>query len=575
MNHHVIRTCAAIAALVLFGLVPGRIGLAQTPPAGEWLTWGYDQERSGWNKGETTLSRENVPGMLLQWSARLTTQPRETTLSTLTAPLVAESVATSQGAKTLVFVVGADDTVFAIDAESGKVVWQKSFPNSLTPPQPASWLCANTQNSTPVIDRQKAIIYLNTSDGKLRGLSLSTGEERMTPTDFVTPFARNWSLNLIDDVVYSSTARGCGGAIANISAMDVTDPKQPRLSRLYTSGGRPAGAWGRGGVVKVPKGILAQTADGLYDPAGGIYGETVMALAPRELRIIDSFTPSNWKYLNAKDLDLGSASPTVFPFQGRTLAASIAKEGVLYLLDTNALGGADHSTPLYQSARLGNDEEMLGGRGVWGAISTAQDTQGRRFVYVPMWGPPSKTAPAFKYSYGDPSNGSIMAFQILGEGEKVSLVPSWISRDMHVPDPPVVANGVVYAIQTGENTVQNPNPGGDVRTTPPAGRAGAGPAGAPAGADGGGAGGRGRQAGSPAPARGAAGRGDASAAARFRATPVTNLVLYAFDAETGKQLYSSEKTIPGWVHYSEPVVAAGKVFVVSWDAHVYAFGLKK
>jgi hypothetical protein len=29
------------------------------------------------------------------------------------------------------------------------------------------------------------------------------------------------------------------------------------------------------------------------------------------------------------------------------------------------------------------------------------------------------------------------------------------------------------------------------------------------------------------------------------------------------------------VHYSEPVVAAGKVFVVTWDAHVYAFGLKR
>ena len=39
--------------------------------------------------------------------------------------------------------------------------------------------------------------------------------------------------------------------------------------------------------------------------------------------------------------------------------------------------------------------------------------------------------------------------------------------------------------------------------------------------------------------------------------------------------YSSEKIIQGWVHYGEPVVAAGKVFVVTWDAHVYAFGLKR
>lgn len=63
-------------------------------------------------------------------------------------------------------------------------------------------------------------------------------------------------------------------------------------------------------------------------------------------------------------------------------------------------------------------------------------------------------------------------------------------------------------------------------------------------------------------------------AAKFRATPVSNLILYAFDAETGKQLYSSKKIISNWVHFTEPVVAFGKVFVVTHDAHVYAFGVK-
>src|SRR5712692_8409712 len=506
-----VKACSAIAVLVLVSLLLPPAGSAQAPPASDWLTWGYDQERSGWNRAETTLSKENVSGLVLQWSAHLSTPPREVALSTLTAPLVVEGVTTSQGRRTLVFVIGSDDTVFAIDADSGKVVWQKAFPNTLMPPQTATWLCSNTQNSTPVIDNQRGIIYLNTSDGKLRGLSLSTGDERVTPVDFVTPFARNWSLNLIDDVIYSPTARGCGGAISNISAMDVSDPARPQLSRLYTSGGKPAGAWGRGGVVRGPKGIITQTADGLYDPAAGIYGETVLALAPNELRIVDSFTPSNWKYLNSRDLDLGSTGPVVFPFHGRTLVATIAKEAVLYLLDANALGGRDHSTPLYQWGRLGNDEEMLGGRGVWGSIATAADPQGRRFLYVPMWGPPSKSAPAFKFANGDAPKGSVMAFELSAEGDRLSLVPTWISRDMRVPDPPVVANGVVYAVQTGENTVQNPGRGGDVRVDPDAA--------------GGAARGRG----------GAANAASAQAAAKFRATPVSNLVLYAFDAQTGKQ----------------------------------------
>jgi len=552
--------CFWIAPLVLLSTSYG-----QSTPARDWVTWGYDQERTGWNRGETILSKDNVSRLELKWSAQLATVPKELVLSTLTSPLVAEGVSTPQGRKTLVFVAGSDDTVYAIDADTGKISWQKAFPNQLTPRQPTTWLCSNSQNATPVIDKEKAILYLNTSDGKLRGLALSNGEDRIPPTDFVTPYARNWSLNLIDDVIYSPSARGCGGAMANLAAMDVGDASHLRLSRFYLSGGRPSGPWGRGGVVRGPKGIYTQTADGLFDPGSGIYGETVLALAPKELRVVDSFTAPNWQYLNAKDLDLGAAGPVVFPFQKWTLVASAAKEGVLYLLDANALGGglAQHSKPLYQSARLGNDEELLGGRGVWGAMATYEDPQGRRFLYVPMWGPPSKNVPAFQYSYSDAPHGSVMAFQISTEGDKLSLIPAWISRDMHVPDPPVVANGVVYAIQTGENTVQNPGrPGGDsVGGAPGRGPAPGSPAAAPTG-------GRGPAA-NPAAAAAAA-----LQSAKFRATPVSNLILYAFDAETGKQLYSSERIIPNWVHFSEPVVAAGKVFVVTWDAHIYAFGLK-
>ena len=62
---------------------------------------------------------------------------------------------------------------------------------------------------------------------------------------------------------------------------------------------------------------------------------------------------------------------------------------------------------------------------------------------------------------------------------------------------------------------------------------------------------------------------------KLRSTPVSNMVLTAYDAETGKRLWTSGKTLNDWVHFSEPVVALGKVFVVTHDARVIAFGLKK
>src|SRR4029077_20163711 len=109
-------------------LVPAAAA-AQAPGASantnEWLTFGYDAQRSGWNSAETTLSPANVKRLKLLWNSQLPTPPQDTSLSTLTSPLVAQV-----DGKTLLFTVGIDDTLYALDADGGKIVWQKGFPNT-------------------------------------------------------------------------------------------------------------------------------------------------------------------------------------------------------------------------------------------------------------------------------------------------------------------------------------------------------------------------------------------------------------------------------------------------------------
>jgi outer membrane protein assembly factor BamB len=227
---------------------------SQSASTSEWVTWGYDQERTGWNKSETTLSKDNVSRLELKWTAQLSTPPNYVVSSTLTAPLVV-SATTPQGPKTFVVVEGSDDTVYAIYADTGRVAWQHRFPNNLTPKKEATTLCPNTQNATPVVDEAAGIIYLNTTDGKLRGLNLLDGEDRIPATDYIPPFARNWSFNLIDNVVYTSLGRGCNQAIAQIDAMDMSDPAR-HVATFFTGAARVAGAWGRGGVVRGPKETL-------------------------------------------------------------------------------------------------------------------------------------------------------------------------------------------------------------------------------------------------------------------------------------------------------------------------------
>jgi hypothetical protein len=510
-------TGVAISLAFWLVMVPG-FAAAQS----EWLTWGHDPERSGSNPDEKILNKDNVSQLEVKWTAQISTAPKEYVLSTMTAPVVA-NVNTPQGPVARLFLVGSDNTVFAIEAATGKIAWQKAIPNPLQPPQKGDYRCPNTQNATPAIDKEAGIIYVSTSDGKLRGMSLLDGEDRIPPTNFTDPFARNWSLNLIDGVIYSPTARGCLGMQSHFTALDLNDPVRHALE-YYTNTGITSGAWGRGGLVRGPKGILAQTADGPYDPGAGKFGNTVVALTPKTFRLQDTFTPANWEYLNKTDLDLGSANPVVFPFQKWTLVTSAGKESVINLLDANNLGGADHHTPLYTSPRWGNDEAKLHDRGIWG-MTTWQDPQGRRWLYVPMLGPPAKDAPKFQQSWGPADQGSIMAFEVrLDTADltkaKPTLVPMWQSRDMHAPEPPTVANGVVYALLSGKTSDESR---GAIK--------------APAGVD-------------------------------------PNAVLYALDAETGLELYSSNKLIDSFTHFNEPVVAGGQVYICTWDGKVYAFGLK-
>jgi outer membrane protein assembly factor BamB len=52
-------------------------------------------------------------------------------------------------------------------------------------------------------------------------------------------------------------------------------------------------------------------------------------------------------------------------------------------------------------------------------------------------------------------------------------------------------------------------------------------------------------------------------------------VLYAFDAKTGKTLYTSGDAMTKWTHFSGLAVADGRVYAVDHDSRLYCFGLKE
>jgi outer membrane protein assembly factor BamB len=540
---------------------------AQSGGSREWLTWGGDAERSGWNRGEIALSKQSVRRLGLKWTAQIDKAVSieiESGNSMLTTPLVAQGVRTPQGSRSVVYTLAPSNTLAALDAATGAPIWRRTFDHTVDPAVPPNWICTNMSTATPVIDKAKNIIYMLAADGRLHGVDLASGEAKLIPPpQFVTPYSRNWSLNLIDGVMYTTVGRGCGngpvpgaplppaGTIregaaapppvaAHMIAMDLNNPTHP-ITRFFTSTARPNGAWSRAGLAWAHGSLFVQTADGVWNPPQGLWGQTLLRLAPKTLQVLDYFTPSNLEVLNANDLDYGSGGTLGFTFRNRDLVVSAGKDGTIYLLDATSLGGADHRTPLF-SIKAGNDELSYASMGVWGSPSTFVNARNERWVYFPMWGPPSKDV-KFERTHGDARDGSIMAFQVVLQGEKPVLVPKWVSRNLAVPDSPVFANGIIYAISTGENTLQ--------RHTDPRFHAIYQKPGAP-----------------PLPKTGAM-------TAEERGQNTTHTILYALDAETGEELYSSGNAIDDWTHLSSVTVADGQVYVTTRKTNVYAFALAK
>ncbi|MEJ1964818.1 MAG: choice-of-anchor D domain-containing protein [Gammaproteobacteria bacterium] len=72
------------------------------------------------------------------------------------------------------------------------------------------------------------------------------------------------------------------------------------------------------------------------------FSESALKLDPANgLRLIDWFTPGNWSALDLADHDLSGSGPLLLP--GTNLLAGGGKAGVLYVLDTDKLGGFDAS----------------------------------------------------------------------------------------------------------------------------------------------------------------------------------------------------------------------------------------
>jgi outer membrane protein assembly factor BamB len=499
------------------------VAAAASACAGDWLTFGHDPQRSGWAEDETELSPKTVSALELQW--KVTVNNKFYSLSALTAPVGGAQIHTTKGVRSVIYVAGIGGGIFALDARTGEQLWTRTLRATLTARKgglEGTFLCPEGITATPVIDKESGVLYTIAADGALYGLDLGSGAVRYGPVQFIAPFSKSWSLNLVQGNVFTTVSLGCGNGRSGVYAMDIQDPRRPIARQALLSKAYTAGIWGRGGPVIGKNGkVYGGTADGDTNPEAGDYSSTVVAVSQSDLSVADYFMPRNWGYLKKADLDIGSASPVWFTWNNHNLLAHGSKEGVVYLMDADNLGGKDHQTALFTSTRLGNeDQSCCEGAGIWGGLSASRDEEGQTWVYVPMGGAPAANGPKFPRTNGDNHHGSIMSFKVVSDPKTGNPVldPAWISGDFNLPDPIAIANGVLFALSTGENPVQHGDESKRFLNTHPA-------------------------------------------------------MLKALDAHTGKELYNSGASMTSWVHFSGLAIVDGRVYAVDHDSNVYCFGV--
>src|ERR1051326_1494447 len=109
-----------------------------------WTTYGADPQRSGWEKTDAAISKETVKDFQLLWKMKLESQPN----TSIMPPLILGRLISYRGFKELAFVGTGSDMVYAIDADLGKMFWQKHLEYSVAEPQAAGSASMRSEEHT-------------------------------------------------------------------------------------------------------------------------------------------------------------------------------------------------------------------------------------------------------------------------------------------------------------------------------------------------------------------------------------------------------------------------------------------
>jgi outer membrane protein assembly factor BamB len=486
---------------------------AQGRGGGAWTTVGGDAQRTASVRADPKISMASMqkPGFQFLWKRTLGSQP-------LTQPLLLPNIIAYKGFKALAFVGSASGTVYSIDYDLNRMFWEQKLATSA----PAS--AAACSSGLPAITKATAAAPPVPGAGRGGG----QGGRGRGPAGIAGGRGGN------DNVFAIST----GGMVHVMNPQIGTDQIPPVKflpananvagsilvdNVLYAAttgncGGAANGVWAVD-LLSDAKTVTTYDAKGAAivgsaPPTFGTDGTLYISTGAGNSPVANAVVSLESKTLAQKDSFSAGASPftsnpIVFQYKGKDLIVTANKDGRLYVIESSSLGGADHKTPLHRTPRFSSDAPDTSG------LSTWLDAAGTRWIVATSSGAVSGDT-KFGMANGTVTKGSLAAFTVVDQNGAPTLQPQWVSRDLASPVTPVAVNGVVFALASGE------------------------------------------------------GAGTTAAQRAQRSVPA---VLYALDAATGKELWTSGTTITSFVRGIGPSAGDSQVYVATHDGTLYAFGM--
>ncbi len=412
------------------------------------VTYKNDVSRTGQNLRETVLTLTNVNAATF---GLLRNVPVDGKVDA--QPLYVSALAVGGATHNVVYVATENDSVYAVDADSGATLWHWSLPPGEVPSLTHTTDCDQIVpmigiTSTPVIDRAAGphgtiyFVTMSNSSGtdhqRLHALDLATGAELLggpkeitasypapagggTRTFAAGQYAERAALLLSHGVIYTSWTSHCDIApytgwvigysqttlaqtgVLNVAPNGTGTGVATAGPAIWMSGGGPAADAAGNVYLLTGNGAFEVSLDAGGFPIKGDYGNSFLKLSSA-LAVADYFTMSNEVAESLADQDLGSGGALLLPDLAdstgtvRHLAVGAGKDGNIYVVNRDAMGKftppPSNNPQIWQQLThvLGDGTGDVGnaGGGIW---STPAYFNG--MVY---YGPQGKTLKAFALS---------------------------------------------------------------------------------------------------------------------------------------------------------------------------------